>query len=91
MLIFEQREDGSLKVRFYGKLGEMLGEEIEIEPVPGTKTISDLRSTLAELYPEASADLRSRTTVCLDDAIVNDETSVKHADTVEFLPPLSGG
>ncbi|QIK95778.1 MoaD/ThiS family protein [Sphingomonas sp. HDW15A] len=80
-----------MKVRFYGKLGEVLGEQLEFKPPPGTQTISDLRATLAELYPEASADLGGRTMACVEDAIVNDETRITDADVVEFLPPLSGG
>lgn len=91
MLIFEQREDSSLIVRFYGKLREMLGEQLEFQPAPGTKTISEIRATLADLHPEASTDLGSRTMACVDDAIVNDATSITDADVVEFFPPLSGG
>ena len=79
-----------MKVRFYGRLAEILGKEIEVQEA-GTQTIAGLRATLAALHPEASVDLRGRTTACMNDVIVNDQSSIGEADIVEFFPPLSGG
>lgn len=87
----EQLEDGALKIRFYGKLREMLGEEVDIEPPAGTETISELRNALSNMFPEASQDLCRRSMACIGDAIVTDAHPFSGADTVEFFPPLSGG
>jgi molybdopterin converting factor small subunit len=80
-----------LKIKFYGKLGAQLGEEVEIEPPAGTETISELRGALSDLYPEASPDLRGRSRTCVGDTIVGDDYRLSGADVVEFFPPLSGG
>jgi molybdopterin converting factor small subunit len=80
-----------LKIKFYGKLGGLLGDELEIDPPGGAETISELRGALSELYPEASPDLRGRSMACVDDRIVSDGYRFSGADVVEFFPPLSGG
>lgn len=80
-----------MKVKFYGKLGGLLGDEVEIELPTGTETISELRGALSELYPQASPDLRGRSMACVGDAIVSDGYRFSGTDVVEFFPPLSGG
>lgn len=80
-----------MKIRFYGKLGEILGGEVDIEPPAGTETISELRGALSNLFPEASQDLCGRSMACVGDTIVSEEYLFSGADIVEFFPPLSGG
>jgi molybdopterin converting factor small subunit len=80
-----------LKIRFYGRLGEKLGTEIEVDPPSGTDTISQLRNVLAAMFPEASDDLRNRSRACILDLIVGDGQKLDGNETVEFFPPLSGG
>ena len=80
-----------MKIRFYGKLRERLGAEVDIDPPAGTNTIVELRDVLAGMFPEDSLDLLERSRACVADAIVNDGYTLAGQETVEFFPPLSGG
>ena len=80
-----------MKVRFYGKLGEKLGAEIEVDPPTGTDTIVKLRSFLADMFPDASTDLQQRSRACVADSFVSEGHELAGNETVEFFPPLSGG
>jgi molybdopterin converting factor small subunit len=80
-----------LKIRFYGKLGERLGAEIDVDPPAGTDTVVKLRNVLAEMFPDASTDLRQRSRACVADSIVSEGHKLTGDEIVEFMPPLSGG
>ena len=80
-----------MRIRFYGKLGEKLGAEVELDPPAGTDTIVKLRNVLADMYPETSSDLRQRSRACVADSIVSENYRLAGTETVEFFPPLSGG
>ena len=80
-----------MKIRFYGRLSEKLGAEVDFDPPTGTDTIVKLRNVLADMYPDASPDLRQRSRACIADSIVNDSYRLVGKETVEFFPPLSGG
>lgn len=80
-----------MKIRFYGKLGEQLGAEIDIDPPVGTNTVLELRELLVELFPEATIDLRDRSRACIADSIVSEGHNLRGVVAVEFFPPLSGG
>lgn len=80
-----------MKIRFYGRLGEKLGAEIDVDPPSGTDTVVQLRDVLVAMFPEASDDLRQRSRACIGDSIVGDNHRLNGGDTVEFFPPLSGG
>lgn len=80
-----------MKVLFYGRLAETLGPELEIETPPGC-SVAELRDRLVAEHPEAEQPLRSkRALACVGDALVRDTYVLKAADSVEFLPPVSGG
>jgi molybdopterin converting factor small subunit len=80
-----------LKIRFYGKLSEKLGSEIEVDSSAATNTVVKLRNLLAEMYPECSTDLQRRSRACIEDSIVGDAHKLAGNETVEFMPPVSGG
>ena len=80
-----------MKIRFYGKLGEQLGAEVDVDPPAGTETVADLRSVLAGMFPDASIDLPQMSRACIADAIVGEDRELVGAELVEFFPPLSGG
>ena len=80
-----------MKIRFYGRLGEKLGAEIDVAPPSGTDTVIQLRDVLAAMFPEVSDDLWQRSRACIEDSIVGDSHRLAGADKVEFFPPLSGG
>lgn len=81
-----------MRVCFFGKMGEAIGREVEIE-IPGSAgTVAGLRGLLAEHYPDAAdalTDLGLK--ACIADAIVNDDHPIAGVEQVEFFPPLSGG
>ena len=80
-----------MKIRFYGKLGEKLGGEVELAPPPGTSTVAELRRVLAGMFPDAGGNLLQVSRACIGDAIVGDDQALADAEMVEFFPPLSGG
>lgn len=80
-----------MRIRFYGKLAEQLGSEVDLTPPPGTDTVRKLRQVLAATYPDVSVDLNGRSLVCVGDQMVSDQQALSDDLTIEFLPPLSGG
>ena len=80
-----------MRILFFGKLRDSLGDEREVAPVPG-ETVAGLRARLAGLFPQAAEDLLGpRVRACVADRIVAEGFSLAGHDDVEFLPPLSGG
>lgn len=80
-----------MKLRFYGRLGELLGREVDVDLASDAKTVGDLRRLLADRNSAASEDLQNRTRACVTDVIVPDTHPLIGDETVEFFPPLSGG
>jgi molybdopterin converting factor small subunit len=80
-----------VRVLFYGRLAEALGPELEID-APAGCSVAELREKLIAEYPQAEQPLHScRARACVGDALVRDTYVLKAADSVEFLPPVSGG
>jgi molybdopterin synthase sulfur carrier subunit len=80
-----------LKVLFYGRLAETIGPELEID-APAGCSLAELRDRLIAEHPQAEQPLRARRALaCVGDALVRDSYVLKSADSVEFLPPVSGG
>lgn len=80
-----------MKVGFFGRLRDSLGEAVEVPAEPG-ETVARLRIRLAGLHPRAAGDLLSRRVrACVGDRIVGEDYPVGGGEPVEFLPPLSGG
>lgn len=80
-----------MKVLFYGRLAEAIGSELELE-APSDASVAEVRDRLCVLYPQVSGTLRNRRTrACIGDRLVGDEHRPAAADTLEFLPPVSGG
>ena len=80
-----------MKVLFYGRLAESIAAEIEVDALPGS-SVAQLRERLIADYPEAEQSLRSRRSrACVGDTLVQDDHVLQAAETVEFLPPVSGG
>lgn len=80
-----------MRISFFGKLRDSLGDERMLAPVAG-ETVAGLRARLAALFPQAANDLLGpRVRACVGDAIVAEDFSLAGHDEVEFLPPLSGG
>jgi molybdopterin converting factor small subunit len=80
-----------VRVLFYGRLAETIGAELQIDEVSGC-SIEVLRERLIVENPGAEQPLRSkRARACVGDSIVHDDYVLKASDTVEFMPPVSGG
>lgn len=80
-----------MRILFFGKLRDALGEERDVAPVEG-EMVADLRQRLADAWPHAARDLLSPSTrACVEDSIVGEDFVVAGHERVEFLPPLSGG
>lgn len=80
-----------MKIRFYGRLAEIFGEQMEVE-TPENCTVAELRQRLAELSPGHAAVIGgARTRACVGDSLVSDSYVLGRADEVEFIPPVSGG
>ena len=80
-----------MKVLFYGRLADVIGPELDVS-APSGCSVSQLRDRLAADHPGAEQVLRSkRARTCIGDRLVHDDYMLNGADTVEFLPPVSGG
>ena len=81
-----------MDVRFYGRLGEQLGRQVEVELPDGGCSVAELRQMLAGDYPAVGNDILSpRVRACEGDSIVAEDHRVNSRQTVEFFPPVSGG
>jgi molybdopterin converting factor small subunit len=86
------RSEHVVKVIFFGRLGDLIGRETELDPRCEPATIQELREQLAALHPHAAAELLSGSLrACVGDSVVPDEHRIGRGATVEFFPPLSGG
>jgi molybdopterin converting factor small subunit len=79
-----------VKVRFYGRLADAIGRELEVEFAPGC-SVADLRDKLAAEHPSMGDVLRGRAMTCVGDKLVRDSHRLAAGETLEFLPPVSGG
>jgi molybdopterin synthase sulfur carrier subunit len=80
-----------VKILFYGRLAECFGPELEFAPVSAC-TVAELRQRLVAQHPEAEGALRNkRTRALVAESLVADDYLLDPAQTVEFLPPVSGG
>jgi sulfur-carrier protein len=79
-----------VRVRFFGKLADSIGRELELDGEG--LTVEALRSRLATRFPPLAADLlRPALRACIGDEIVSDDRVVAPGEIVELFPPLSGG
>jgi len=78
-----------VKVRFYGRLADAIGREIELD-VRHEAPVGEIRRSLAASHPGAAGALRlSR--ACVRDVMADDNRLLSANDDLEFLPPVSGG
>jgi molybdopterin converting factor small subunit len=80
-----------LKVLFYGRLADLVGRELEVDG-PASCSIAELRQRLSANHPNAQQTLDDgRVRACVGNALVDDHFIVTASDSIEFLPPVSGG
>ncbi len=81
-----------MKILFFGRLGEVIGREIEVELPSDRRTVAELRLWLADRFPQARDELvKPALRALVDDSIVGEHFVIDAAAAVEFFPPLSGG
>jgi molybdopterin converting factor subunit 1 len=77
-----------MKIRFFGRLRDAIGDDIEVD-VPARITDSDaLRHWLARDHP---ALLDPTVKIALDDRILVAPAPLDGVREISFLPPVSGG
>jgi sulfur-carrier protein len=75
-------------VRFYGRLADAIGPEIDFAAVG--VTVGEIRRMVAAEHSAAAAAL-ARSRALIGDCAVGDDRVIGEADRLEFLPPVSGG
>ena len=81
-----------MRILFFGRLGDRIGRDAEIELPPDVRTVADLRQLLARLKPEVGREFLGGTfRACVDDTIVADDAAVSERSEVAFFPPVTGG
>ena len=80
-----------MKIRFYGKLADLLGSEVDVE-IGGPCSVEEVKRLLSATSPAAAEALgNARVRACVGDSIVTDRHCLAPADQLEFLAPVSGG
>lgn len=80
-----------MKVRFYGKLADLLGHEKDVQ-IAAPCTVAELRAhVIAECNETGKSLADERVRACVSDTIVPESHVVEPGEVVEFLAPVSGG
>lgn len=80
-----------MKVRFYGKLVDLFGNEREVA-ISAPCSVAELRDRLVMEHPQAAEALQhKRVRACIGDRIAEDRDIVPEGAELEFLAPVSGG
>jgi molybdopterin converting factor small subunit len=77
-----------MKVRFFGRLRDAIGDEIQVDVPPRITDSDALRHWLARDHP-VLADPTIK--MALDDHILIGAERIDGAKEISFLPPVSGG
>jgi molybdopterin converting factor small subunit len=78
-----------LRIRLYGRLADAIGREIMLK-MPLPCSVGEVRRRLAASHTTAAGSLE-RSRALIAGAIVSNERELADAESVEFLPPVSGG
>ena len=80
-----------MKVVFYGRLAEEIGAELEVGVSPGS-SVAEVREMIAAEHPNVAGVLVNRRALSVvGERMVRDDYRLAAGDTLEFLPPVSGG
>lgn len=80
-----------MKIRFYGKLADLLGSEVDVA-IASACSVEDVKRLLSSKNAAAAEALANkRVRACVGDSFVTDQHCVAPADELEFLAPVSGG
>lgn len=80
-----------MKVLFHGRLAEAIGRELDVTTSSGS-SVAEVRDRILAEHPQARDMLQSgRGLTCVGDRLVREDYCLAAGDTLEFLPPVSGG
>ena len=77
-----------MKVRFFGRLRDTIGDEREVTLPPEVENSEHLRAWLGRDHPDL---LDPAVRIALDDRMLVATTPLGEARELAFLPPVSGG
>ena len=81
-----------MNVRLYGRLADLLGEQVRLDVPAEGCSVAELRRIVARAHPAAAtAILGPGVRAIVGDDVVGDAHMVEAGDRVEFFPPVSGG
>ena len=78
-----------MRILLYGRLAEALDRQIELD-APAACSVDAVRQRLQANHPAIAAAL-ARSRAVVGGAAATDDQTVGPGDTIEFLPPVSGG
>ena len=80
----------NLTVKLFARARDLVGrEEISIK-LPEGAIVADLKSALAEQFPEL-APIAGTLLFAIDEHYAGDDTVIGHQSTLACFPPVSGG
>jgi molybdopterin converting factor small subunit len=80
-----------MKVLFYGRLAEAIAPELDVGESRGC-SVAELRERIVAEYPRIEQVLRNnRALSFVGERQVRDDYRLSAGETLEFLPPVSGG
>lgn len=81
-----------MRIFFFGRLGEQIGREMDVDVPTGGTTVAALRRLIVEARPDAAEALAAPgIRAAIDQAIAAEDAPVRPGQEVAFLSPLSGG
>jgi molybdopterin synthase sulfur carrier subunit len=80
----------AVRVRFFARLREQAGTDLESLEVPAGSTLADVYAAVRELHPALESD-RDSVRGAINQEFADWTAPVADADEVAFIPPVSGG
>jgi molybdopterin converting factor subunit 1 len=80
----------AVRVRFFARLREQAGAEIEALEVPPGSTLADVYDNLRRKHPALEPD-RVAVRGAINQEFANWDAVVSQGDELAFIPPVSGG
>ena len=77
-----------MKLRFFGRLRDTVGDEREVTLPPEVQDSEQLRAWLGQAHPDL---LDPAVRIAFDDRLLVANSSLGDAREIAFLPPVSGG
>lgn len=79
-----------VEVKIFAAVREVAGRESVSLELPAQATVADVRTALAEHFPQAAGLLQSAS-FAINQEYAADGVSIRPADEIACIPPVSGG